>query len=334
LVGTTIYNVKKGISFAKNMDLVIFGGGPLMALNYLAEMIAIFEQAALYRVPTVMAGCGIGPLGRGFHNKAIKHLLELASFRIYRDQKSFDESTLFGIDTSRDQVAEDPAFTWLADKCAKQAKNMETSNTSTIKLILGIRSWPYLQYVPEFPLKKAKAIGYHFEQQLLKALEQLVSQHDNLKIIPYPMCTNHYGDDDRWFYRRLFKDSSSILTAALDYSVLSRELSPNEAFNIFRGADIALSMRFHSLVFALGIGLPVVAIDYTLGKGKVAALAQERSIPCCSLDSIDAEFIVLSLQAVLNSNAKQDGKKNIPVPIFPRSMLTALEVLSHRCSDK
>jgi polysaccharide pyruvyl transferase WcaK-like protein len=63
----------------------------------------------------------------------------------------------------------------------------------------------------------------------------------------------------------------------------------------FRSAHVALTMRFHSVVFALALDLPTVAIDYTLGKGKVYALAKQFAVPCQSLQDLTSEFIVESV---------------------------------------
>jgi polysaccharide pyruvyl transferase WcaK-like protein len=125
-----------------------------------------------------------------------------------------------------------------------------------------------------------------------------------LIIRPIPMCTNHFGDDDRWFYRRLFRGRGA-LTSVLDLSLLDRELAPLEYAKAFYEADVVLAMRFHSLVFALGLGVPAVAIDYTLGRGKVSALAKRFDIPCQSIANIGAEFIKQELEQLLDKPVVQ-----------------------------
>jgi hypothetical protein len=112
------------------------------------------------------------------------------------------------------------------------------------------------------------------------------------------MCTNHLGDDDRWFYRRLFRGNER-LSSCLDLSLLGAELSPIQYCEAFRDADVALTMRFHSLVFALGLDVPAVAIDYTLGKGKVRSLAERFGVPFQSLADIKADFIVQEVNSLL-----------------------------------
>jgi hypothetical protein len=118
------------------------------------------------------------------------------------------------------------------------------------------------------------------------------------------MCTNHFGDDDRWFYRRLFRGIEQ-LQGKLDFSLLNAELSPKKYCEAFRGAHAALTMRFHSVVFALGLNVPTVAIDYTLGKGKVQALAERFGLAYQSLDKITASFIVNEIERLFEEPVTQ-----------------------------
>lgn len=328
LDGAVIYNVDDGIAKAAEMDLVVFGGGPIMALGQLAEMLAIFENAAKSNVPTVLAGCGVGPLGSKYHNNAIKRLLELSSLRIYRDRKSFDHAQALGVNIENDFIAEDPAFTWLNEKEKTYYPGSSNINHDRIKLILGLRDWPYKQYAPDMSPDEVKPIKNHFEAQVLKALSNLLNQYPDLLIIPYPMCTNHFGDDDRWYYRNLFRNNIA-LQKSLDRSVMSRELTPDETYNIFREADIALTMRFHSLVFALGIGIPAVAIDYTMGKGKVSSLASQYNIPHYSLDDISAESISTSLISAIENRANGADTIKATSPTFTHILRTALNSLGN-----
>lgn len=286
----TLYNIPKAIKIVKSMDLVVFGGGPLMAISNMAEMIAIFQQAVLSNIPTIIAGCGVGPLGRNYHNNSIKNLLNLSSVRIYRDQKSLETANSLGVDTSKDFVAEDPALTWIHYNLVAQDTITVPSQDQSPVLILGLRDWPYREYAPWLTSQEGEKIKEKFESELLIALRNFCNQYSNLKIIPFPMCTNHIGGDDRWFYRRLFRNESEIKNH-LDLTYLGKEITPIEALKVYQSSSIALTMRFHALVFALGCQLPTIAIDYTLGKGKVKSLSEKSGIQAISLDLIKGETL-------------------------------------------
>ena len=110
--------------------------------------------------------------------------------------------------------------------------------------------------------------------------------------------------DDRWFYRRLFRERSE-LASRLDISLLGLERTPAEYVSEFRKAHVALVMRFHSLVFSLSLDVPAVAIDYTLGTGKVHALATRFGGPHCSLDELSTDFLVREIQTLIDDPQPQ-----------------------------
>lgn len=288
LKGCRIVNSQEGARLVGGMDLVVFGGGPLMALDELADMEAIFGAAKARSVPSMIAGCGVGPLGTEWHNASLKNILSLASLRIYRDEKSRILASELGVDTSTDLVAEDPAFTWLYNQ-HDQLLSRPPNNRKV--LLLGLRDFPCTTYARHLSPVECQAAKQRYERVVVQALETLAEQYPDLLIRPLPMCTNHFGDDDRWFYRRLFRGNTK-LKDRLDTSLLGAELPPLDYCEAFRSAHVALTMRFHSVVFALGLDVPAVAIDYTLGKGKVQAIAERFGVPCQNLAELDANFIV------------------------------------------
>ena len=295
LDGWKILRPEQGVAKASCMDLVVFGGGPLMALNELSDMEAIFRAASENGVETLIAGCGVGPLGDPWQNSSITNILKLATHRIYRDEASRRVAAELGVDTRDDIVSDDPALTWLysvRDKLApKRADDRKV-------LLLGLRDFPDRQYASHLSRAEITAAKSRYEHAVTAALTQLCQTHDDLVIRPLPMCTNHFGDDDRWFYRRLFRGNKE-LEGRVDCSLLGAEMAPLEYCTAFKEADVALTMRFHSVVFALGLNVPTVAIDYTLGKGKVHALSERFGIPYASLDKLDSAFLVAALEEQL-----------------------------------
>jgi polysaccharide pyruvyl transferase WcaK-like protein/MoaA/NifB/PqqE/SkfB family radical SAM enzyme len=319
LEGCYLHSITDAIEIAGTMDLVVFGGGPLMAIPNLAEMIAIFQRSVEAKVPTLIAGCGVGPLGNFDYNQAIKSLLHLSSYRIYRDEKSRTLAESLGICTSEDLVAEDPALTWVKSSLSS-LKPIENPQKSPV-LFLGLRDWPYQEYAPHLTVLEAEKIKNNFEFEIIVALNQLIDQYADLSIIPFPMCTNHLGNDDRWFYRRLLRNNQEIKDR-LDLSYSGAEQTPLSCLKAFQSASMALTMRFHSLVFALATGVPSVAVDYTLGKGKVKSLAEKYQVPYRSLDLINAEFIVSQFNDAINSD------KSIPSSNFDESSLKFMDSIN------
>lgn len=337
LEGTEIVTPEQAIERVNGMDLVAFGGGPLMALPQIAEMEVIFEAAARAGLPRVVAGCGVGPLGETYHNASLRRVLQLATIRIYRDEESLQMAGKMGIDTSNDIIAEDPAFSWLAaarstlrsapePRLSDQVINPPTpfrprggsngndevaaeheafmigvpGSCTGRTLLLGLRDFPWQSYARHLSKAESLAARDRYEAAVVEALEWLVTAHSDLYIRPLPMCTNHFGGDDRWFYRRLF-EGNDRLQRRTDVSLLGPELAPKDYASAFRAADVALTMRYHSLVFALGLDVPTVAIDYTLGRGKVHALAKRFGVDALDLESITADAIFEGVEAKLGA---------------------------------
>lgn len=297
LEGCEVLTYDEAFDRADAVDYMIFGGGPIMAIPEIGKMEALFLKSKNAGVKTVVAGCGVGPMGEAYINDSIKRLLQMSDVRIYRDKKSFDHVEKMGLKGGEDIIAEDPAFTWIESVAA----GVPYEKGETKKLLLGLREFPFEAYARGFSVEACNNISFNYEDALKKALQYLLKEYSELVIVPIPMCTNHFGDDDRWYYRRILKD---LPKNRIDFSMLGAELSPIEYAKAFKSASAAIAMRFHSLVFSIGFSVPVIALDYTLGKGKVNSLAQKYSIPVSSLESVTEDFIVNNIKSMMNSDGK------------------------------
>ncbi|MBU2711720.1 polysaccharide pyruvyl transferase family protein [Zooshikella harenae] len=326
LEGSDICDIDTAIQNMPRFDLLVFGGGPIMAINEIAEMEVLFEEAKRQGVVSLLLGCGVGPLGDAQKNTAIARVLKLADHRIYRDDYSRNLATHLGVLNSKDMVAEDPAITWLHSVRLEQSKKNMAIDPSKTKLgvgktlLLGLRDWPYHQYMPQAAPQEAEQIKRRFEHILVDALAALIENHQNLTLVPLPMCTNHFGGDDRFFYLNLLASHPKI-AAHLDYSVLREELTPRAYVQYFNQADAVIAMRFHAAVFSTVLQKPTFIVDYTLGQGKLSAFAQSHQLPCASLESLTAEQLITQV----NSLFHLDVKRCVLIkPTFPDQLVEVL----------
>lgn len=316
----SVVSLDEAVATISKQDILLFGGGPMMAINELAPMQVLFERAKDAGVVTVAASVGVGPLGGAWFNDSISKILKLCDARIYRDKKSLDVASYLGVDVANDIVAEDPAFTWLK---AFADRGIDSAGDEKI-LLLGLRDFPYRQYASDVEKSEALRIKEGYENSVVKALEALIDLDPEWRIQPLPMCTNHFGDDDRWFYRKLFRGNKK-LKPYLDYSLLGRELPPSEYVASFKKANVLLGMRFHSIVFGLGLDVRTVAIDYTMGKGKVKSLADKFGITALSMVGLTSDSIVSSILKACEADTHQ--KKNICEELeFSGALKTVLSV--------
>ncbi len=280
-----------------DFDLLVFGGGPLMALSHLAEMESLSNAAADAGVPFVICGCGIGPLGENFHNESISNILRNAQHRIYRDERSLETSATLGIDTDGDMVAEDPAFSWALRKVRDHSGPVHDNSVKTV--LLGLRDWPYSEYARNLTSTQAEEKKKKFEESLVSALIDL-GRRQGIQIVPLSMCTNYIGGDDRWYYRSLlrrFPELSELVNADL----LTREPTLDQCFEYFRGADLAVTMRYHALVFSIAANTPAIALDYTMGEGKVASLSKKHGVLSRPIGNLHSARLADEMELLLSS---------------------------------
>lgn len=291
---------------------LVFAGGPLMAIPSMVEMEGLFRRARHAGVPGIVAGCGVGPLGSAAANRPVAGLLQAASHRIYRDERSREEAArLIGPDALGDLVADDPAAAW-----ATLSTNSEPGDPDVLGL--GLRDWPYREYASRMSTKRAEEVRANFEAAVINSLERLLSERPRLRVLPIPFCTHDVGGDDRLLYWRLIQRSKQLRKAA-DVSLLSREPTPNHSVESMRRCGAFLAMRFHSLVFASTLGIPVVSIDYTLGTGKTHSLGTKLGCDILRIDEIDGESLYSALHTALQSSPKATS-----APTFQSRLLATL----------
>lgn len=315
LASVEVVNIQEAATRMSESNLLVFGGGPIMAIEEIAYIAALFTAAKKLGIPSVVAGCGVGPLGANYVNMKIRDLLNLADIRIYRDKRSYDVAKKLGVNVSDDAVAEDPAFEWIALKRNELTAAIRKERPT---LLLGLRDWPYREYAAFLSENDAITIKKHYENEVLNALGMVIKSVPDLVVLPLPMCTNHFGDDDRFYYRELFKGWCQKIS--IDYKLLGQELTPKDYLKEFMEAHCALTMRFHASVFAIGCGLPGVALDYTLGQGKVASVAERYGMPCFDLRDVEAK----SLANVLLEQLHKE-RFNTPLTTFPNVLVQELK---------
>lgn len=312
------------IASAATSEAVIFGGGPLMGIDEILSIQRLFSVAKKAGRPCIIAGCGVGPVGKPRYRNVIRDILQMSDLRIFRDLPSRAFATEMGVEAAADIVTEDPAAAWI------RANRKPKVSVSRPTLVLGLRAFPAHQYAPELSLKSAQKMQDSADVAILQALSGLCREQPALSILPLPMCTNFIGDDDRWYYRSLIQRSPEV-AQRVDWSLIGRELTPIDYLRRFESADAVLSMRFHALVFALQCEVPVVALDYTLGKGKVAALAQRRGIACQNLAHIDADLLQSDLAKALgNSHSNAETSEENFDSIFQQSLRNLLSRVGER----
>ena len=269
---------------------VIMGGGPLMAA--VSECIDILELFALGRsagAKTIVAGCGVGPLGNETRNAIIGEILALADVVLLRDDASIQLSReRLGFKGEARRIL-DPAFFWIYDRL-KQAST-QPGQGGNEQVLLALRDWPIHEYGAGLDRHAAREIKSRFEQELQAFVIQAQEIGGGVEVVPFCMHKLAVGGDDRAFYRRVFASQPTLLKQ-MDH----RHRTPEQDLNSFRTSRAVLAMRFHSVVFSLATSRPFLAIDYTRG-GKVAGLLNDLELTSqlVSLSNFNGKVAVAEL---------------------------------------
>lgn len=247
--------------------MVVMGGGPLMAA--VGECIDMLEMLTLGRqagARTVVAGCGVGPLGHPTRNTIIGEILSVADTVFLRDEKSIALAQReLGFKGNATRIL-DPAFFWIHNQLQKQALHPSQPASASSQILIALRDWPIHEYGAAMKKEDAGHMKTRFEQEVNVFVDSVSRQAPDTRITPFCMHKLAVGGDDRAFYRRLLKQNPVVL-GNLD----NRHRPPAHDLQAFQSAQAVLAMRFHSVVFSLATGRPFLAIDYTLG-GKIAGL--------------------------------------------------------------
>jgi len=247
-----------------SFDLVLVGGGPLMDLVELFDLLRVFVMARRAGVPRVIAGCGIGPAKWPFTPAVVKRMVELSDDVVLRDQASLALLRSWGAETSHVRAGRDPALAYIA-----QVASAETpGNPSSPVLGMAVREWPWkfgrFLGKREFDRKSRELPGLWagVGDWFIETFEGQVSL--------IPMHTLHVGGDDRW----LQADVRSRMKRPERAWPHLGSYSPAETAGFLRDCSLVIAMRYHSVLFAAIQGLPFLAIDYTHG-GKIGAFMKE-----------------------------------------------------------
>ena len=274
----SVISLSKAELMAKDgqFNQVIFGGGPIMSsIGYLCNIASIFKIVKKSGGQTIIWGCGLGPirnLRRDFLNKlAIKQILRTADQCVFRDKKSLEiAKELAGNSIEKNSnIALDPAFHWVKSHARKIEKSCNIG--------FAIRSLPISEYFTDLNGDPSQ-LTKNFNSVILTLMQQH-AEKDSV----YLQCMHRLpcGGDDRLYYLDLLGDNIK----KFDFSIEHR--SPLEDISALSGLNRLYGMRFHSVVFAIALGIPVIPIDYTNG-GKINSLCKLLDIRCWSpLEIVD-----------------------------------------------
>jgi polysaccharide pyruvyl transferase WcaK-like protein len=290
-------------------DVVVFAGGPLMDLP--KQLVKHLYTVALARqkgIPFVIEGIGVGPFVRRPSEWTARLIARMAGRITVRTSADADTELVRGLAV---EIGRDPAFDYLetrppaltrwpaAERRWLAALRHDVGERPLIALNIRPIRHDYTEGAPAGTREAfTRTVENRCEEQLAAAL---VRFHDASAVAPcfvfFPMNAIQFGQSDLRSAWRILRH----LPPRVDYRIWEYDATIDGVIALLRAADVAVCMRFHAAIYALAQQVPVVGIDYRIGrKDKVGALLDDFGTGgnCRRIDELTAEWLYERLCAL------------------------------------
>ena len=249
-------------------DLVILGGGGILhdshhfildpshvltphfaGLSYYASIPLL---AYLNDVPCVMTAVGVGPLESAAARQLSSVIFDLCVQSTVRDMQSLDfiddELDVSKGIRSRISLAADLAFLHEFETLVEESSGVRAFEVSEGRLLgVSLRHWDFGQ--PQDV----------WERETAAALDRLVIEEGyHILLIPFQVLEETVYENDEQVCQRVLENMKEQGSAQM----LDEVEGFRTAIDAVRQCDSVLGMRYHSVLFALRAGIPVVGLGY------------------------------------------------------------------------
>lgn len=267
------FNIFKIIGAIRKNQVVIANGGSLLqdttSSRSLYYYLGIIYLAKLFNKKVVMLANGLGPINKKFNRKLVKNIVDKADLITFRDSESYELAKEIGIESPEIKITADMVFNY------KDMKKLEVcsdifakESVPTDKKLIGlvIRPWGNSdKYITD----------------IAKLCDKLIDGL-NVNILFIPMQKTKRIND-------MLTNQEIISKMSNKAYVLSDTYNYEEISSIIRNMEIIISMRLHSVIYALINNIPVYGLAY---QPKVKSYLEEVGLPVDSdLNNLDIDKI-------------------------------------------
>ncbi len=280
------FNFIKIFRKLRKTKLLISGGGSLIqdvtSSKSLYYYLAVIRIAELCGAKVMLYANGIGPISKEKNIKKVKKTLEKVKAATLREESSLCELQRLGIEIDA-EVTADPVFT------------MKSENNECIDEVLAEAGIEKNKKFFIIAIRNFKTNDKDIESKCAKFIEHVYKTHGYLPVI-LPMQMS--------FDLEISERVSEMLS--VPHVVLIRNYSSGEMLGIVGRAEFILGMRLHTLIYALKMAVPVMALDYD---PKVTAFMKAAEQDFVSrADSIDVKQMCDFADEIVESRADICGK--------------------------
>jgi polysaccharide pyruvyl transferase WcaK-like protein len=260
--------------------------------------------AAMARRPVAFVAVGAGPIRNAWSRRLFRAAIALSRHRSYRDQSSKDFLTRLGVDTSRDAVLPDLAFSLAAPDSATAAQGDAPTT-------VGVGVMAYYGWHPH--AQDGHQIHETYVAKLTEFVVHLLKRGHRVRLIIGSQSDNSTVDDIR--------ERVKGLMAGLAPSQLIGEGATNlqELMAQIAATDIVVATRFHNIVCALKMGKPTISLGYALKNDELlrsAGLADYHQ----PIETFTVETLMSQFERISSERARLSRRIAQANQIFAREL--------------
>lgn len=276
----------------KDADIVISCGGGYITDNYggpLPLFFVLYEifLAIALRKDVMIYSQSIGPFNKKISKLATKYVLNKVKLITCRESISKEVLLNIGVNKPTVFITADPAFYLIPAN--KKRINEILDNEGVIKgkkqnlIGISLRNWWY----PSFSDPDVRHNNY---LKIISRVSDYLIKYLNAEIIFIPMDIKDTSTDDRVLALEIIH----MMDCQKDVKLIRGEYTPEELKGVIGEMDLFIGTRFHSIIFATAMQVPVVSIMYEhKAMGIMKMLNLERYV--CDINELDQNELILKI---------------------------------------
>jgi len=276
------YNLRKVRKYMKRTRLIVYGGGShiqdITSTRSLMYYTLLLHWAKRLGMRAMLYGNGIGPITGVRNIVRARRALEVCDYVSLRDPESYAFVKRMGVVNPNVAVSVDPVFALDAPGASAQDAQIATGGN------LPSTDFPLQETYtrsPDFPKLNAAGVmqsaafgipdasgnaGYfavslrpwphnapHFVETIANVINHTSATYGLVPIL-IPMQLDNPND------LTILRSVARLLHG--DYVLLPRVFRYDEIMDVLAHATFAMCMRLHALIYAVGVGVPIIGLVY------------------------------------------------------------------------
>jgi colanic acid/amylovoran biosynthesis protein len=263
------------------------GRGFVLLVNLYSLNMALIAGKPLYIFPQ-----SFGPFFQNWEKVLVKWTLSRARIVMAREPESYELLNSIGIPKSKSFLIPDLAFAFHGQPKAAGEKSLldHGINSDQTKPLLGITVINWSAENKRFLQQE------EYENAIASAARFFIEQYDGITVFFTQVSGPSLSQDDRIPTRRVITQLRDLSESVL---FIEEPISADILKPIYGFMDIFIGTRMHSNIFAVGEGVPVIAIGY---QHKTKGIMEMMNLEPWTIDinSLGVEQLQLMLSSLWN----------------------------------